>query len=54
MFFFQSEQMITTEVDLSTSDVDLSTQSVTSSLVTATDADIPAVALEETETIETS
>lgn len=47
--------MITTEVDLSTSsDVDLTTQSVTSTLVTATDDDIPAVALEETETIETS
>lgn len=47
--------MITTEVDLSTSsDVDLSTQSVAATLVTATDDDIPAVALEETETIETS
>lgn len=51
----QTEQMITTEVDLSTSsDVDLSTQSVAATLVTATDDDIPAVALEETETIETS
>jgi len=47
--------LITAEVDLSTEEeVDLSTQTVTSSLVTATDADIPAVALEETETIETS
>ncbi|XP_065908199.1 uncharacterized protein [Dysidea avara] len=51
----QSEHLITAEVDLSTEEeVDLSTQTVTSSLVTATDADIPAVALEETETIETS
>jgi len=47
--------LITAEVDLSTEEeVDLSSQTVTSSLVTATDADIPAVALEETETIETS